>query len=427
MMTRVDMRPSALAAVALVLLVAACGGSAEPAPAPTATPVPAPAVTPTPAATPTPQAQSESVGFRWEGVPAGTDAAPPAEAPALPGGAIGFSHYVFEQVGDSVVTTLVEGPRDLQVRIPASYLQLKEWADAGSAPVDLSMSQEELSRLVQQLDTIRAATEKFRDIDVAVRAGYRQATEEVPNMGAHFVHPLWSLDGRFDPTRPEILLYVRGDDGEWELVGTSFVQSLLLAGFDHPEAFVGPLDNWHVHYELCTGPTFMSRSATQAECRKRRRCLGPGLRLDDPRLGLGGQSPGRVHNVEPEHRACRRAVDRIRDAVTVAGDMTVNIENFGFGNATISAGETLAWSNADGVAHTVTAGTGGRSDGGFDSGLMGPGASFQITFDEPGQLHLHLHPARLHVRRRIGDTVGEESTVTQTIRRIAWSGLRRRR
>ena len=76
--------------------------------------------------------------------------------------------------------------------------------------------------------------------------------------------------------------------------------------------------------------------------------------------------------------------DRIRDAVRVAGDTTVNIENFGFGNATISAGDTLAWSNADGVAHTVTAGSGGRSDGGFDSGLVGPGASFQLTFDEPG-------------------------------------------
>ena len=141
---------------------------------------------------------SSSVG---RGVPAGTDAAPPAQAPALPGGAIGFSHYVFEQVGGNVVTTLVEGPRHLQVRVPASYRQLKEWADAGSVPVDLNMSLDELSRLVEQLDTVRAATEKYRDVDVALKAGYRQATEEVPNMGAHFVHPLWSLVGKFDPAR----------------------------------------------------------------------------------------------------------------------------------------------------------------------------------------------------------------------------------
>ncbi len=384
MMARVDRRAAALAVVALMLLMAACGESAEPPPEPTYAPAPTATSAPTPTATPTPLSRSGTSVFRWKGVPAGTDAAPPAQAPALPGGAIGFSHYVFEQVGGKVVTTLVEGPRHLQVRVPASYQQLKEWADAGSAPADLSMSQDELSKLVEQLDTIRAATEKFRDVDVAVRAGYRQATEEVPNMGAHFVHPLWSLDGKFDPTRPEILLYVRGDDGEWELVGTSFVQSLLLAGFDHPEAFVGPLDNWHVHYELCTGPTFTSRSATQAECRKDGGVWVPAygwmihawVWVDNPLGVFTMWNPSIPPVAEP---------DRIRDAVSVAGDTTVNIENFGFGNATISAGETLAWSNADGVAHTVTAGSGGRSDGGFDSGLVGPGASFQVTFDEPGR------------------------------------------
>ena len=382
MMAGVYMRVAALAAVVLLLLGPACGGSAEPAPEPTSAPTATPV--PPPTATPTPLAQSEGAEFRWEGVPAGTDAAPPAEAPALPGGAIGFSHYVFEQVGGDVVTTLVEGPRSLQIRVPASYLQLKEWADAGSAPADLSMSRDELSRLVAQLDTVRAATEKFRDVDVALKAGYRQATEEVPNMGAHFVHAMWSLDGKFDPARPEILLYVRDDDGEWELVGTSFVQALHLAGFDHPEAFAGPLDNWHVHYELCTGPTFNSRSATQAECRRDGGTWLPAygwmihawVWVDNP-LGVFTMWNPSIPPVAES--------DSIRDAVSVAGDTTVNIENFGFGNATISAGETLAWSNADGVSHTVTAGTGGRSDGGFDSGLMSPGASFQTTFDQPGR------------------------------------------
>ena len=369
-----------IAATALVLMAPGCGGSAEPTPEPT----PAPTATPAPAPTPTPQAETSTNRFRWEGVPAGTDAAPPAEAPALPGGAIGFSHYVFEQVGDSVVTTLVEGPRTGQVRVPASYLQLKEWAESGAAPDDLNMSQDELTKLVAQLDAVRAATEKFRNVDVAVKAGYRQATEEVPNMGAHFVHPQWSLDGKFDPARPEILLYVEDDAGQWELVGTSFVQSLLLAGFDHPEAFIGPLDNWHVHYDLCTGPTFTSRSATESECRKDGGVWLPAYGWmihawvwEDNPLGVFTMwNPSIPPIADP---------DSIREAVSVGVGTTVNIENFGFGNATISAGDTLAWSNADGVPHTVTAGSGGRSDGGFDSGLMDPGASFQVTFDEPGR------------------------------------------
>ena len=372
-------KAAALTAAAVVLLGVACGGSADPTPEPAP-----PTATPAPTAAPTPDARSDDGEFRWDGVPAGTDAAPPASAPSLPGGAIGFSHYVFEQVGDNVVTTLVEGPRSRQIRVPASYLQLREWAETGAAEVELNMSDDELFKLVAQLDAVRAATERFRDVDAARAAGYRQATEEVPNMGAHFVHPLWSLDGKFDPARPEILLYVQDDAGEWELVGTSFVQSLLTTGFDHPETFVGPLDNWHVHYDLCTGPTFQSRSATEAECRKDGGVWVPAygwmihawVWVDNPLGVFTMWNPNIPPVADP---------DAIREAVDVGGDATVNIENFGFGNATISAGETLAWSNADGVPHTVTAGSGGRSDGGFDSGVMDPGASFEVKFDQPGR------------------------------------------
>ena len=382
MMARVDRRAAALAVVALMLLGPACGDSAAPARADLRA-RPDRDVGPDAHGRPYPTG-----AVRDECVPLGGRAGrhrrgAAGAGAALPGGAIGFSHYVFEQVGGNVVTTLVEGPRHLQVRVPASYRQLKEWADSGSAPADLSMSQDELSKLVEQLDTIRAATEKFRDVDVAVRAGYRQATEEVPNMGAHFVHPLWSLDGKFDPARPEILLYVRDEEGEWELVGTSFVQSLLLAGFDHPEAFVGPLDNWHVHYELCTGPTFTSRSATQAECRKDGGVWVPAygwmihawVWVDNPLGVFTMWNPSIPPVAEP---------DRIRDAVSVAAIRRSTSRTSGSGTPRSARANTLAWSNADGVAHTVTAGSGGRSDGGFDSGLVGPGGSFQVTFDEPG-------------------------------------------
>ena len=323
--------------------------------------------------------------FRWEGVPAGTDAAPPAQAPALPGGAIGFSHYVFEQVGGNVVTTLVEGPRHLQVRVPASYQPAQGVGRRRLRPRRPEhVPRGVVPKLVDQLDTIRAATEKFqrcrRCRESGVQAGDRsRCLTWVPTSS---IRCGASTASSIPPGR-RYCSTSGTNEGEWELVGTSFVQSLLLAGFDHPEAFVGPLDNWHVHYELCTGPTFTSRSATQAECRKDGGVWVPAygwmihawVWVDNPLGVFTMWNPSIPPVAEP---------DRIRDAVSVAGDTTVNIENFGFGNATISAGETLAWSNADGVAHTVTAGSGGRSDGGFDSGLVGPGASFQVTFDEPG-------------------------------------------
>ena len=40
-----------------------------------------------------------------------TDASAPSEPPDRGSGSFGFSHYVFEQVGGEVLTTLVEGPR----------------------------------------------------------------------------------------------------------------------------------------------------------------------------------------------------------------------------------------------------------------------------------------------------------------------------
>ena len=44
------------------------------------------------------------------------DAAPPLAIPEGAAGAFGFSHYVFEDVGGEVITTLVEGPAGEQFR-----------------------------------------------------------------------------------------------------------------------------------------------------------------------------------------------------------------------------------------------------------------------------------------------------------------------
>ena len=73
-----------------------------------------------------------------------------------------------------------------------------------------------------------------------------------------------------------------------------------------------------------------------------------------------------------------------RDALApVKGTTVAAIENFAFAPANIRVGETLTWTNVDGVPHTVKAGPEG--DGGdFDSGFIGPGQSFSVRFDELG-------------------------------------------
>jgi plastocyanin len=85
-------------------------------------------------------------------------------------------------------------------------------------------------------------------------------------------------------------------------------------------------------------------------------------------------------------------------AIRTVGDddaVAAPIINFSFGDIEAKVGETIRFGNADGVPHTVTAGSSidPRPDE-FDSGLMGTGATYDVSFDQPGryQIFCALHP-----------------------------------
>jgi plastocyanin len=54
---------------------------------------------------------------------------------------------------------------------------------------------------------------------------------------------------------------------------------------------------------------------------------------------------------------------------------------------TIQTGETVEWKNEDIFSHTVTA-----DDGSFDSGLIAPGGSWQMTIKTAGKFGYHCRP-----------------------------------
>jgi plastocyanin len=73
-----------------------------------------------------------------------------------------------------------------------------------------------------------------------------------------------------------------------------------------------------------------------------------------------------------------------------AGNGTlVEIADFAFQPAelTITPGETVTWTNLDGVAHTATA-----TDGSWDTGLLDEGESGSITFTTPGTYEYRCTP-----------------------------------
>src|SRR5580765_4108044 len=72
------------------------------------------------------------------------------------------------------------------------------------------LSYSDLVRLAEpterQLEAAKAATEKYRDVNVALAEGFVQGGPDVPGEGFHYLNPK-RLDCNFDPAHPEILLY----------------------------------------------------------------------------------------------------------------------------------------------------------------------------------------------------------------------------
>ena len=83
------------------------------------------------------------------------------------------------------------------------------------------------------------------------------------------------------------------------------------------------------------------------------------------------------------------------DAAPSGEDATVSIRDFSFQPETIEVetGTTVTWTNEDGVAHTVTAGTSGAAEGTFDESVDA-GETAEVAFDEAGTFDYFcaIHP-----------------------------------
>lgn len=99
--------------------------------------------------------------------------------------------------------------------------------------------------LEEQLDQALSATEKYKDVEVALAEGYVSTEAHVPQMGVHYIN-FALLDETFDLKAPEVLLYV-SREGTWVLVGIEYV----VPGPVPPEGFTGGEDVWGVHEATC--------------------------------------------------------------------------------------------------------------------------------------------------------------------------------
>jgi hypothetical protein len=103
-----------------------------------------------------------------------------------------------------------------------------------------------LASQVEQSDRVVA---KYPTVAAAEAAGWHRITPYVPCIAAHYLNTSL-LDGTFDPTLPEILLF-DGTDPDSHIVGLSY---LVFTDPDNPPAgFAGDNDPWHIHRQLCIG------------------------------------------------------------------------------------------------------------------------------------------------------------------------------
>jgi plastocyanin len=87
-----------------------------------------------------------------------------------------------------------------------------------------------------------------------------------------------------------------------------------------------------------------------------------------------------------------------QEAVSIAAGSSIPTANQFYvpPEITVSAGTTVTWTNHDSTIHTVTEGTPGGADAApaFDSSYIGPGATWEYTFDNAGEFDYYctLHP-----------------------------------
>jgi hypothetical protein len=97
-----------------------------------------------------------------------------------------------------------------------------------------------------ELQQARAATARYRDIKNAIKDGYSNINVDVPNMGHHFMN-VKLIDGTFDITKPEILVYNGLDEGNPELAAVEYAVNYRDQNgniIPPPEGFTGTSDVW---------------------------------------------------------------------------------------------------------------------------------------------------------------------------------------
>ncbi|WP_129691025.1 hypothetical protein [Gottfriedia acidiceleris] len=110
------------------------------------------------------------------------------------------------------------------------------------------------SEVNKQLAQVRQATEKYHDVNIALKDGYINTGEIASSpegvMGIHFINPNLMFDnGVLNQNQPEVLLYMPLENGEYKLVGVEYYVPAFMAK-EHPSLFGHKFDGSMLNHDL---------------------------------------------------------------------------------------------------------------------------------------------------------------------------------
>jgi hypothetical protein len=112
---------------------------------------------------------------------------------------------------------------------PSGLLAQSAHAHAGTGAVVVGVTpSQEQAKGGALVRTVREATERFQDVEVAKSEGYALqfgcvSGSDSGAMGMHFVNGKLVGDGELDPTKPEIVIYEPQPNGQLKLIGADFL------------------------------------------------------------------------------------------------------------------------------------------------------------------------------------------------------------
>ncbi len=139
-------------------------------------------------------------------------------------------------------------------RLPSACLTLLvPFAALAAAPAAFSDLNQLKGDAAPLIEKVRAATERFRDLNVALAEGFVQGTPCVSGpdtgaMGVHFVMPSRIAGGVLQADQPEALIYEPRPDGAMRLVGVEFIVLAQIWAVKHPEGSTPALEGDLLNY-----------------------------------------------------------------------------------------------------------------------------------------------------------------------------------